>query len=270
MRFEIDEDNRILVQRLERVVRDDRVSHAYILEGDHRIDKRAFTESFVKGILCPKHLGENCGECSICDKVDHGNCEDLFYVAADGNSIKDASILEVQDRLKTMPFGSRNVVIVEDADTMPQRAQNRLLKTLEEPPGNSVIFVLSENIENLVQTIQSRCVKYRLNYFGSSGTDSMLEEASEVVRLLQERAPFYVLKERCDKITRNREDTEAFLDSLQVVYRNLLLQRDGDISFLKDDEIAAGIHETETARKQIRQGVSPSYAIKNLMLKIGG
>lgn len=94
-----------------------------------------------------------------------------------------------------------------------------------------MIFLLSENIENLVQTIQSRCVKYRLNYFGSSGTDSMLEEASEVVRLLQERAPFYVLKERCDKITRNREDTEAFLDSLQVVYRNLLLQRDGDISF---------------------------------------
>ena len=41
MRFEIDEDNRILVQRLERIVRDDRVSHAYILEGDHRIDKRA-------------------------------------------------------------------------------------------------------------------------------------------------------------------------------------------------------------------------------------
>ena len=133
-----------------------------------------------------------------------------------------------------------------------------------------MIFLLSENIENLVQTIQSRCVKYRLNYFGSSGTDSMLEEASEVVRLLQERAPFYVLKERCDKITRNREDTEAFLDSLQVVYRNLLLQRGGDISFLKDDEIAAGIHETEAARKQIRQGVSPSYAIKNLMLKIGG
>lgn len=103
-----------------------------------------------------------------------------------------------------MPFGSRNVVIVEDADTMTQRAQNRLLKTLEEPPGNSVIFLLSENIENLVQTIQSRCVKYRLNYFGTSGTDSMLEEASEVVRLLQERAPFYVLKERCDKITRNQ------------------------------------------------------------------
>ena len=270
MRFEIEEDNRILVRRLERVIRDDRVSHAYILEGDHCIDKKAFAESFVKGILCPKHLGENCGECSICDKVDHGNYEDLFYVAAEGSSIKDAGILAVQDRLKTMPFGSRNVVIVEDADTMTQRAQNRLLKTLEEPPGRSVILLLSENIENLVQTIQSRCVKYRLNYFGTSGYDSMLEDAEAVVQLLEQRAPFYQIKEKCDKITKNREDTEAFLDSLQVVYRNLLLQKEGRISFLKDDEIADAIHQVEAARKKIRQGVAPSYAIRNLMLKIGG
>lgn len=270
MRFEIEEDNRILVKRLEQVIRDERVSHAYILEGDHCIDKKAFTETFVKGILCPRNLGENCGECNICDKVDHGNHEDLFYVQADGNSIKDASILQVQDRLKTMPFGVRNVVIIEDADTMTTRAQNRLLKTLEEPPGRTVIFLLSENIENLVPTIQSRCVKYRLNYFGSGGYDSMLGEARELVKLLQERAPFYQIRERCDKITRNRENIEAFLDSLQVVYRNLMLQEEREISVLKDEEIATAIHGIESARKQIRQGVSPSYAIKNLMLKIGG
>ena len=153
---------------------------------------------------------------------------------------------------------------------MTQRAQNRLLKTLEEPPGRSVILLLSENIENLVQTIQSRCVKYRLNYFGTSGYDSMLEDAEAVVQLLEQRAPFYQIKEKCDKITKNREDTEAFLDSLQVVYRNLLLQKEGRISFLKDDEIADAIHQVEAARKQIRQGVAPSYAIRNLMLKIGG
>lgn len=270
MRFEIEHDNRILVKRLEQVIRDDRVSHAYILEGDHCIDKKAFAESFVKGILCPKHLGENCGECSICEKVDHGNYEDLFYVQAEGSSIKDASILQVQDRLKTMPFGTRNVVIVEDADTMTQRAQNRLLKTLEEPPGRTVILLLSENIENLVPTIQSRCVKYRLNYFGSSGYDSMLESAEELVRLLQERAPFYRMKEACDKTTKHREDAEAFLDSLQVVYRNLLLKKGEAISVLKDDEIAVAIHEIEAARKQIRQGVALPYAIRNLMLKIGG
>ena len=71
-------------------------------------------------------------------------------------------------------------------------------------------------------------------------------------------------------LCKNREDTEAFLDSLQVVYRNLLLQKEGRISFLKDDEIADAIHQVEAARKQIRQGVAPSYAIRNLMLKIGG
>ena len=121
-----------------------------------------------------------------------------------------------------------------------------------------------------MQTIQSRCVKYRLNYFGTSGYDSMLEDAEAVVQLLEQRAPFYQIKEKCDKITKNREDTEAFLDSLQVVYRNLLLQKEGRISFLKDDEIADAIHQVEAARKQIRQGVAPSYAIRNLMLKIVG
>ena len=59
MRFEIDEDNRILVQRLERVVRDDRVSHAYILEGDHRIDKRAggFLAVFVVVLIAVAIVG---------------------------------------------------------------------------------------------------------------------------------------------------------------------------------------------------------------------
>ena len=270
MKFETEKDNEILVKRLERVVRDGRVSHAYIIEGDHCIDKKAFAENFVKGILCPKHLGENCGECSICDKVDHGNHEDLFYLAVDGNSIKDIFIIEMQDRLKTMPFGSRNIVIIENADIMTPRAQNRLLKTLEEPPGKSVIILLSENIENLLPTVRSRCVKYRLNNFGGEGYDFMLKDAEEMAQLLQDRVPFYRITERCGKITKNRENAEAFLDALQVIYRNMLFRETGEIALLKDEEIAAAIHEIEKARKQIYRGVSPSYAIKNLMLKIGG
>ncbi len=270
MRFEIEEDNRILVQRLERVIRDERVSHAYILEGDHCIDKRAFAESFIKGILCPKHLGENCGECNICAKIDHGNYEDLLYVTPDGLSIKDVAISEMQEKLKTMPYGTRNIVIIENADLMTPRAQNRLLKTLEEPPGNALIVLLSENIENLVPTIQSRCVKYRLNYFGSSGYDFMLGQAEEIVQLLQKRAPFYELKAKCEKIAKDRDDAYAFLDSLQVLFRNMLLQENAEICILKDDEIIANIHEIEKAREQMMRRGLPSYAIKNLMLKIGG
>ena len=98
---------------------------------------------------------------------------------------------------------------------MTLRAQNRLLKTLEEPPGKSVIILLSENIENLVQTIQSRCVKYRINYFGSENYDFMFDKAAKVADMILNRQPFYKVKKEVDDIMGSSEETAAFLDGLQ-------------------------------------------------------
>lgn len=269
MDFKNIKDNEKLAERLENVVEQGKVFHAYIFEGDNCIDKKNFAESFVKGILCPRNDGSNCGICSICDKIDHGNHEDVIYVEPEGSSIKDAAVVKMQERLKTKAFGDRNVVIIENSDLMTLRAQNRLLKTLEEPPGSAVIILLTENIENLTKTIQSRCVKYRINHFGSEGYDFMLKDAEKMVKLMMERAPFYVLKEKTDKLIKDK-DHGAFLDSLQVVYRNMLINKDDNISLLKDNEIIDRIHAVEAARKQIKQGVAVTYAIRNLILKIGG
>lgn len=270
MRFKEHENNVNLITRLDNVVKDDKISHAYIFEGSGCIDKKAFAESFIKGILCSKNLGENCGSCSICSKVDHDNHEDIIYISGEGGSIKDADIIEMQEKLKTKPFGDRNIVIISDSDTMTLRAQNRLLKTLEEPPGKAVIILLSENIENLVQTIQSRCVKYRINYFGSENYDFMMDKASKVAEMTLSRQPFYKVKKAVDDIIGSNEDAAAFLDGLQVVYRNILIEKTKGISLYKNDEIINNIHAVETARKQIKEGVSSAYAMKNLLLKIGG
>lgn len=270
MRFTNQEDNCNLITRLDNIVKDDKISHAYIFEGSACIDKKAFAESFIKGILCSRNLGENCGNCSICSKVDHDNHEDIIYISAEGGSIKDADIIEMQDKLKTKPFGERNIVVISDCDTMTVRAQNRLLKTLEEPPGKSVIILLSENIENLVQTIQSRCVKYRINYFGSENYDFMFDKAAKVADMILNRQPFYKVKKEVDDIMGSSEETAAFLDGLQVVFRNMLIEKTKGISLYKNDDIINNIHAVETARKQIKEGVSTAYAMKNLLLKIGG
>lgn len=270
MRFKDQGNNINLITRLENVVKEDKISHAYIFEGTSFIDKKAFAESFIKGVLCSKNMGENCGECSICSKIDHNNHEDIIYISAEGGSIKDAAIIEMQDKLKTKPFGERNVVIIQDSDTMTVRAQNRLLKTLEEPPGKAVIILLSENIENLVQTIQSRCVKYRINYFGSENYDYMMEKATKVAEMALGRQPFYKVKKEVNDILGSSEETAAFLDGLQVVYRNILMDMSKGISLYKNDDLMESIHAVERARKQIKEGVSAAYAVKNLILKIGG
>ncbi|NLD20492.1 MAG: DNA polymerase III subunit [Clostridiales bacterium] len=270
MHFKNQSENEKLAARLNRVVKEDRISHAYIFEGDHSMDKRSFAKTFVKGILCLEGRGENCGKCNICDKIDHGNHEDLILVENESGSLKDAQITEMQTRLKTMPFGSRNIVIVSGSDAMTGRAQNRLLKTLEEPPGKSVIILLSENMENLTPTIQSRCVKYRLNHKSSQDGGKLGEKARRLIEMTLKKKPFYMIKKEAEPILKDTEEVAALLDSMQMIYRDMLLQERKGISLYKDDDIMDMIYEVEEARKQIRQGVSSSYAVKNLLLKIGG
>lgn len=270
MYFEHHESNENLIKRLEAIVRSGKISHAYIFEAPGSVDKKSFAESFVKGILCPENRGEGCKRCSICNKIDHGNHEDIIYIAAQGNSIKDADIIAMQDRLKIKPFGERNIVIVENSDTMTLRAQNRLLKTLEEPPGNTVIILLSENMENLAQTVQSRCVKFRIHYFGSDGYDFMMEKAMKTADMALERKPFYQLKAELSDVVGSKEDAAAFLDCLQIVYRNMILENKNKIARYKEQDLMDSIHAAEAARRQIKAGVSVGNALKNLLLKIGG
>lgn len=126
--------NEKVVERMIRAIKNRSISHAYLLEGNCSINKLALAESFVKAILCKDGEGDSCECCSSCNKLNHGNHEDVIYLAAEGNSIKDEAVEELQSRLKKKPYvGDRNIVILRDADTMTLRAQNRLLKTLEEP-----------------------------------------------------------------------------------------------------------------------------------------
>lgn len=271
MKFNYDNDNSKLICRLNEITTSSRVSHAYIFEGDSWLDKLKFAKTFAKGILCHKGLGENCSECSICDKIDHDNCEDLIVVGpSDSGSVKDESIENVQEKIKVKPFGSRYVVIIESADKMTERAQNRLLKTLEEPPGDSVIILLSENMENLVQTIRSRCVKFHMNHLGGESYDYMMETARELVDMGVRRSSFYAMTAKIKDIYKDKTKVRALLDSMEVVYRDMLVNGAGKITSIKIDDIVNNIHLVERASQDLSIGVSSTTTIKNLIIKIGG
>lgn len=271
MIFDYTKDNERLVKRLNDITTSGRISHAYLLEGDSWLDKRKFADTFAKGIMCQKGLGENCGACSMCDKIDHGNCEDMIYVEPEktGNVINE-KVESMQEQIKTKPFGARHVVIIENADTMTKQAQNRLLKTLEEPPGDSVIILLSENMENLEQTIRSRCVKFRINHFGSENYDFMMDTATKLVDMAVKRSTFYSMYQEVSGFARDKDKVKALLDSMEVVYRDMLVGGAGKVTSIKPEDIVNNIHLVELASEDIRIGVSPATAIKNLIIKIGG
>ncbi|MDD7016597.1 MAG: hypothetical protein PUI82_06275 [Firmicutes bacterium] len=271
MNFDYFKDNQRLIRRLNESVLTGNVSHAYILEGDTWLDKRKFADSFAKGILCPDGRGENCGRCSMCAKIDNGNCEDIIYVEPEkSGNVKNESIILMQEQLKTKPFGSRHIAVVDKADTMTDRAQNRLLKTLEEPPGDTVIILLSENMENLTQTIRSRCVKFHINHLGGESYDFMMDTASRLIDMVSNHGTFYELTKEISSIYKDKEKVCALLDSMEVVYRDMLVNGADKIITLKTDDIVNNIHLVEDAARDVRIGVSPATAIKNLLIKIGG
>lgn len=271
MRFKYSKNNEGLIDRLNEITSSGKVSHAYIIEGDSWLDKTGFAETFAKGILCPKGLGENCGDCSICDKIDHGNCEDLIYVRPeDSGNVKDENIETMQELIKTRPFGSRHVVVIENADHMTLRAQNRLLKTLEEPPGDTVITLLSENVENLTPTVRSRCVRFHINHLGSEKYDHMMETARDVTDMLDRKAGFFEVLLRLEDVLGDKESIASLIDCMEVIYRDMLVNAEGRVTAHRTEDIMKNIYLAEEAAADIRSGVSPASAVKNLIIKIGG
>ena len=270
MNFSGFDGNEKLIQRLCATIRNESLSHAYIFEGEAALDKVAFAKAFVKAILCRENPGVGCEGCTTCRKIEHDNYEDLFFVHAEGSSIKDEAIEKLQERLKVKPYGDRNIAVISNADTMTLRAQNRLLKTLEEPSAGTVIILLSENIENLTNTILSRCVKFRLNFYGRESYDGMLDKAIEVADLLMRGVPFYQRKEAISDIVKDNEKTMAFLDALEKVYRDYLIIPSEEGRLYKKSQIYKNVTLIEETRRQLLKGVAKSYALKDLMIKIGG
>ena len=258
-----------LPERISRAISCGNVSHSYIIEGDSCVDKRKFAKDFVKAILCSLEPGFGCDQCVVCRKIDHDNYEDLYAAQADDFSVKDAAISALQEKLKNKPSGGmRNIAIIEDADTMTVRAQNRLLKTLEEPNDGTVIVLLSENTENLLQTITSRCIIYRLGNFINSNENSNLSGAEEIMEMIFAGAYFCDIKDRLGKIVKDRKEAFQLLDGLERLYRRYLTA-DGPQAVRKE-KLIAKIKYIEEARRDLLANVNYKYAIRNLILKLGG
>lgn len=265
MKLNCSEYDTKLAKRLKQAVQDGRISHAYIFEGPRNTDKTAFALSFIKALLCPKGKGENCGACSICSKIDHDNYEDLIYIERDGLSVKNEAIERMQEKINVKPLGSRNVVIINDCDTMTLRAQNRLLKTLEEPPGDTLIILLSENMSNLTQTVRSRCVKYRIE--GGAQTEASAT-AEKLADMSLQGCFFYELMNEIGGISTDRTKIEELFDAMESIYRKLITVNQSEIQLFTFDDIYNKIQWIEEARKQIRQGMTPGYALKRFLLRV--
>ncbi|MEW6595241.1 MAG: DNA polymerase III subunit delta' [Thermodesulfobacteriota bacterium] len=146
-------------EMLRRAMASAKMSHAYLFRGPAGVGKKTMAHAFAATINCAAPVDhEACGTCPSCQKFRSGNHPDFQHIAPDGASIKIQQIRELKKSLAFPPFEARcRVILLADAHTMRRETANSLLKTLEEPPADTVLILTADEASGVLPTIVSRC-----------------------------------------------------------------------------------------------------------------
>ena len=137
-----------------------RVSHAYLFEGEKGTGKRAASMLIVKSLFCEEQENSNiaCGQCVNCKRIESGNHPDVHLVEPDGLSIKIDQIRSLRTEFsKSGVESKKKLYVIIDAEKMTIPAANSLLKFLEEPNSETTAILVTEQPQQILPTILSRC-----------------------------------------------------------------------------------------------------------------
>ena len=175
--------HRDVIQYLQNAVAENRVSQAYIVNGERGTGKKMLAKLFAMALLCEEHGPEPCNKCHSCVQAESNNHPDIIWVTHEkpGSIGVDDVRTQINNTVAIKPYqGPYKVYIIPEADIMTVQAQNALLKTIEEPPEYAVIMLLTSNVDALLPTIQSRCVRLDLKVVDDSLVKKYLMERLHV------------------------------------------------------------------------------------------
>lgn len=154
-----------IISHLQNSIKADKVSHAYIFQGETGSGKKLLATMFAMTLECEEQGIDPCLKCASCKKELNKNHPDIINIVHEKpNSI---GIEEIREQLTNdvdiKPYASPyKIYIINDAHLLTLQAQNALLKTIEEPPAYAIILLLTNNMDALLPTITSRCVALTL------------------------------------------------------------------------------------------------------------
>lgn len=154
-----------VIGHLQNAIRAGKISHAYIFSGESGSGKKLMAYTFAMTLQCEEQGTDPCLKCDSCKRALTKNHPDIIGITHEKPNI--ISIEEIRHQIvedvQVKPYyGPYKIYIVNDADKMTPQAQNALLKTIEEPPEYAVILLLTGNIDGMLPTILSRCVRLDL------------------------------------------------------------------------------------------------------------
>lgn len=249
-------------QHLQTAIEQNKISHAYIFNGEQGMGKRLLASVFAETLQCEDKGINPCGLCKSCIQAEAGNHPDIRFITHEKYSIGVEDIrTQINNDIGIKPYSSPyKIYIIPDAEKMTEQAQNALLKTMEEPPEYAVIILLTDNVEYMLQTILSRCIvlnlkpikrevveKFLMERFGIpdyvaklssafsqgnvgkalrySTASDFLEMKEETLHLLKyiDEMELYEIVEAIKKLSEHKLEIDDYLDIIKLWYRDILM-----------------------------------------------
>lgn len=282
-----------------RIIKNDlakaKIASSYLFCGERGVGKKLSAINFAKALNCYNRGLEPCDTCLNCKLIESDSFPDCITVKKEEKgSIKIERVRNIKERLH-LRTRERRVVIVEDVDTMTSQAQNAFLKILEEPPFDTTIILTTSKLYRLFPTIISRCkiVKFRrlrreeikellkeqgLNKIDLIGrlSGGSIERAKEMSDLkTRDKAVIFLSLDRRSRLSKLGfigDNTEGFIDSLYIIYGDLLLcqvglpVRNSDLALpgLKFSQILRGMETIHKGLSALKQNVNKEHILAYL------
>ncbi len=159
-------------------IRRDMINHAYLFYGIRGTGKTTLARIFAKAINCENSNDHNpCNTCSVCESINNGSAFDVIEIDAASNNGVD-EIRTIKENTTFLTTTSKyKVYIIDEVHMLSKAAFNALLKTLEEPPRNTIFLLATTELHKIPQTVLSRTVVINLEVM----SDKDIREGLEVV-----------------------------------------------------------------------------------------
>lgn len=251
---------------IRRAVRADRLHHANLFHGPAGVGKHTTARALAAWMNCTGRAVDGddaCGACRSCRLMESGNHPDMVEVKPDGQYIKIDQVRAVQQLTRFRPHeAKRRVILIDQAEALREEAANALLKTLEEPTGETVFFLVTSQPHLLLSTIRSRCQPVQFaalraadvsKLLVSQGVDAV--EAERVARLSEGsvsramevlESPVYASRDElfdhlwrlmsgqidrairwAEELARAKAELPAWLGLLRTIFRDVALHAGG-------------------------------------------
>lgn len=292
------------LQSIEQDIASNNLAHAYLFAGPSRIGKFSIAKMFVNILQCPNNL---CHTCPVCLQIQKGSHPDTIILDNTDESVKIEQIREIIGRLSMTKQGRYKILLIKQAGRLTPEAANCLLKTLEEPPPDTLIIMTSDNPRELLSTVVSRARLVKFSGYSQKYLEEKMQEqfpdadsatisqvcslsigkSGRAIKLLRnadllaayksmynvlcellEDKPLYRKFTAIEDLLKSETDISEFLDVFVHLIRSRLYKS------LEEDDCPGKkryyldiLEDIEQTRQLLKRNINARLALENLVLK---